>query len=134
MFKYLFYRIVNFQMKIFGESLESAAISAFFSISLFWNLNLFTIFILLDKKHKVFAFADFFSNPNVFIPLFFLISLGVICYFIFFHNKKYLEIFENFEKENQTIFWKKNILAISYQILSFLFFILALLYHFSLPK
>ena len=69
MFKYLFYRIFRFQNKVLGEEKSTAAFSAFLSVAMFWGLNLFSIFIMLDKSIDLLAFFDeLVFKSNIIVP------------------------------------------------------------------
>jgi hypothetical protein len=131
MLKYLFYRIVRFQRNILGEEMSSAAISGFLSVSLLFGLNLLTIIVFFDKKNELFdLIKSFFPNGIFLFPLLISLIIGVVCYLLFYHNKKYMKII--FEIENNPT--KKrisNALAVIYQSFTFFLFFLSLLYRFS---
>ena len=61
----------------------------------------------------------------------FALILMTIFYFILFHKKKYLKIINEIENKTKKENKKGNISAILYQIFSFIFIIIALIYNFS---
>ena len=131
MFKYLFYRILNFQKK-FGEDTSSAAVSAFLSVALFWGINLFTVLLFFEKDHRLYTqIRDFLPEGALLFPLIFFIPLGILSYLLFFQNKKYLKIIKEIENSKLVQNKLSNFLALGYEILSLLSFILVLVRYFS---
>lgn len=129
---YLFYRIYLFQNKIIGEEKSTAAFSAFLSVAMFLGLNLFTIFIILDKNLNL---IDFFeklnTKSNIVVPGIVLLVIGVICYFSFYHKSKYIKIIREIENKKNNENKGLNRIAVGYQLFSLTVLILALIYRFS---
>ncbi len=129
---YLFYRIFLFQNKIIGEEKSTAAFSAFLSIAIFFALNLFTIFILIDKNLNL---IDFFNErvyqSNIVVPGIVLLVIGVCCYFSFYYKSKYIRIISEIENREKKENKELNVIAIGYQVFSLTVFVLALIYRFS---
>jgi hypothetical protein len=132
MFKYLFYRIFRFQNKVFGEEKSTAAFSAFLSVAMFWGLNLFSIFIILDKSIDLLAFFDeLVFKSNIIMPGIAVAIIGLVSYFQFYYNLKYNNIIDEIENTDYKIRRKYNLWAIVYQIVSLIIIIGAIVFRFS---
>jgi hypothetical protein len=132
MFKYLFYRIFRFQNKVFGEEKSTAANSAFLSVALFYNINFFSIFIILDKSIDLLAFFDeLLFKSNIIVPGIVLLITGLVSYFQFYYNLKYNNIIDEIENTDYKIRRKYNLWAIVYQIVSLIIIIGAIVFRFS---
>ena len=129
---YLFYRIFRFQNKTIGEEKSTAAFSAFLSVALFLGLNLFSIFIFMDKNLNL---LDFFNarvyKSNIVVPGISLIVIGVCCYFLFYYNSKYVKIISDIKSQDKNENKRLNKIAIGYQIFSLVVLTIALVYRFS---
>lgn len=129
---YLFYRIFRFQNKTIGEEKSTAAFSAFLSVAIFFGMNLFTIFIFLDKNLNL---LDFFNTriykSNIVVPGIVLVVIGLYCYFLFYYNSKYVKVISKIENQEKNENSKLNKIAIGYQILSLVTLTIALIYRFS---
>lgn len=131
MFKQLFYRIFRFQNKVIGEEKSTAAFSAFLSVAMFWGLNLFSIFIILDKSIDLLTFFDkFVYKSNILVPGIVLAIIGFISYFRFYHKSKYNRIINEIESGDSGINRKYNFGAIAYQIASLLIIVGAMIFRF----
>lgn len=132
MFKYLFYRIFRFQNKVLGEERSTASFSTFLSVAMFWGLNLFSIFIMLDKSIDLLAFFDeLIFRSNIIVPGIVFTIIGLVSYFQFYYKLKYNSIIAEIENSDSKIRRKFNICAIVYQVLSLLIMIGALVFRFS---
>lgn len=132
MFKYLFYRIFRFQSGVFGEEKSTAAFSAFLSVAMFWGLNLFSIFIMLDKSIDLLAFFDeIVFKSNIIVPGIVLAIIGLVSYFQFYYKLKYNHIIDEIENADSKNSRKYHLWAIVYQVLSLLLIIGAMAFRFS---
>ena len=97
MFKYLFYKIFSFQHKIIGEEKLMAALSAVFTISFLFAMNIITIYHYLNKQ--TYIISDFTSRfnsycgTNLATPIAFATVILVPVLFIFFFKVPFLEGF-----------------------------------------
>lgn len=132
MSKYLFYRIFRFQNNVIGEKKSIAAFSAFLSVAVFWCLNLFAIFIILDKDLDLLLFFDNLEyKPNILVPGCVLAINGLISYFCFYHNSRYNIIVNEIESNDFSVNRKYNLWSIVYQIASLLIVVGAIIYRFN---
>jgi hypothetical protein len=132
MFYYLFFRIYRFQTRVVKENSSVAAYRSFMIIGAFFWFNCFSIFIAIDKNGSIIDFFDrTIKYVDYIVPLVPMAFFVILSYFMFFFNKKYERIISNIENGNIRKNRINNILAISYQIASFLFFLFALGYSFS---
>ena len=132
MFKYLFYRIFRFQNKVLGEEKSTAAFSAFLSVAMFWGLNLFSIFIILDKNIDLLAFFDeLVFRSNIIVPGIVLAIIGFVSYFQYYYKLKYNTIIAEIENTDSKIRRKFNTWAVVYQVASLTIIIGAIVYRFS---
>jgi len=131
MLKYIFYKLFRFKM-IFGESIFESAFVAVLWVSMYAAMNIFSIFIIFDKHYNLLDIVNnMFEKSDLIIPGIFMIILMTIFYFILFHKKKYLRIIKEIEHKTKEENRKGNISAILYQIFSFIFLIIALIYKFN---
>ncbi len=128
MFKYLFYRIFRFQYKIIGEDKNMAALSSILSISFLIAMNIASIGIFIGKYTNVLTDAidkfDAFWGTTKATPIVFATIVLIPVYFLFYHKKKYERIIGEIEKGNKRKNKVKNILAILYQIITIIVFIM----------
>jgi len=117
---------------IFGESIFESAFVAVLWVSMYAAMNIFSIFIIFDKHYNLLDIVNnMFEKSDLIIPGIFMIILMTIFYFILFHKKKYLRIIKEIEHKTKEENRKGNISAILYQIFSFIFLIIALIYKFN---
>ena len=130
MFKYLFYRIFRFQNKIIGEDRFMGALSSILSISFLIAMNIVSIWFYFDKQtdllNQIVDNFNFFWGTNKATPIAFATIVLIPVYFLFFHNKKYERIIEEIEKGDKRKNKVKNILAILYQIITIVVFLIML--------
>jgi hypothetical protein len=132
MLNYLFYRIYKFQNKLVGEEKSSAAFSAILSMGLLFGLNLFTIFIVIDKSTNLLILLEStLGKLQVIPPLVILWLIAIILYFRYCYKSKYKLLISKIESNKKYINVINNILAILYQILTFILFVYGLKYRFS---
>ena len=134
MFKYLFYRIYRFNIKIsvFGEDKSGSALSAVFGVSFLIAMNIASIWIYFRKQtdllNQIVDNFNAFWGTNKATPIVFATIVLIPVYFLFFHNKKYERIIEEIEKGDKRKNKVKNILAILYQIITIVVFIIMFFY------
>lgn len=132
MFYYLFYRIYRFQTGFVEEKPFVAAYTAFMGIGAYLWLNCFSVFIILDKERDLLSILKSnIQHHDLFVPLGSGAVFMVISYFVFFFKKKHKRIINNIENGNARKNRINNILAITYQVASFMFFIFAIGYSIS---
>lgn len=132
MFKYLFYRIFRFQNTVIGEDRSTASFSAFLSVAMFWDVNLFSIFIIIDANIDLLKFFDkLVFKSNIIVPGIVLLITGLVSYFQFYYKLKYNNIIDEIENADSKIRRKYNIWAIVYQGVSLIIIIGAIVYRFS---
>jgi len=132
MLKYLLCRIFRFQKNIIGNDVFESAFVSVILISWYAAMNILSVFLFFNKHYKMFKMLKSFGRmkENIIYGVFALI-LMTIFYFILFHKKKYLKIINEIENKTKKENKKGNISAILYQIFSFIFIIIALIYNFS---
>jgi len=130
MFKYLFYRIFRFNIKIsiFGEDKSGSALSAVFGISFLIAMNIASIWFYYEKQTDLLnqivdSFNSFWGTDKA-TPIAFATIVLIPVYFIFYHKKKYERIIEEIENEDKQKNKIKNILAILYQIITIVVFLI----------
>jgi len=107
-----------------------AALSAVFTISFLFAMNIITIYHYLNKQ--TYIISDFTSRfnsycgTNLATPIAFATVILVPVLFIFFFNKKYEKIINELDNNNRNNIY--NILAILYQIITILSFITIWIY------
>lgn len=119
-YKYLFYRLLL--LFRWGGEHDFPAFPAMCAISIFTLINLFSFLILLDVilgRDILGSLLLELSPKYYFIPI---LIFSILFYYIFIHKKKYKEIIQEFENENQKQKTISTILTIIYFIFSFLFF------------
>jgi len=130
MFKYLFYRIFRFNIKIsiFGEDKSGSALSAVFGISFLIAMNIASIWFYFEKQtdllNQIVDSFNSFWGTNKATPIAFATIVLIPVYFIFYHKKKYERIIEEIENEDKQKNKVKNILAILYQIVTIVVFLI----------
>lgn len=131
MFKYLFYKIFRFQNRIIGEEKSTAAFSSFLSVSMFWGLNFFTIFIIIDKDFNlVLIFDKVVYKSHLIVPGIMLAIIGFISYFCFYYKSRYNLIISEIENNDLIVNRKYNFWSIVYQIVSLILIIGAIIFRF----
>ncbi len=71
---------------------------------MFWGLNLFSIFIILDTSIDLLTFFNkLVYKSNIIVPGIVLAIIGVISYFRFYHKSKYDKIINEIESGNSSI-------------------------------
>ena len=130
MLKYLFYRIYIFQKNIIGTDLFESAFVSVISISWYAAMNIISVILFFNNRYKIFIKLESLGRwtENIIFGTFAVI-LMTIFYFILFHKKKYLKIINEIENKSKKENRKGNIIAIIYQIISFIFFIFSLIYN-----
>lgn len=132
MFKYLFYRIFQFQFKVIGEERSTAAFTAFLSVAMFWGLNLFSFFIMFDKNIDLFGFFEKLTpKSDILVPVFTASIIGLVSYFKFYYKLKYNNIIneiQNADSKNRSM---SNFWAVVYQLVSLIILISAVIYRFK---
>jgi Na+/H+ antiporter NhaD/arsenite permease-like protein len=130
MFKYLFCRIFRFNIKIsiFGEDKSGSALSAVFGISFLIAMNIASIWFYYEKQTDLLnqivdSFNSFWGTDKA-TPIAFATIVLIPVYFIFYHKKKYERIIEEIENEDKQKNKVKNILAILYQIITIVVFLI----------
>jgi heme/copper-type cytochrome/quinol oxidase subunit 2 len=99
---------------------------------LFYNINFFSIFIILDKSIDLLAFFDeLLFKSNIIVPGIVLLITGLVSYFQFYYNLKYNNIIDEIENTDYKIRRKYNLWAIVYQIVSLIIIIGAIVFRFS---
>lgn len=127
--RYLFYRIFLFQHNFVGEDKVKSAFTAVLTIVMFWGLNLFSVYVIYDTRFNLsFIFEGSIPKQDIIVPLIPATIFAIISYFMFFAKSKHKTIISKIENRNPKINKIYNILAILYQIISFLFFIAAFVY------
>jgi len=128
MFKYLFYRIFRFNLKvsIFGESKSGSAMSAVYGISFLIAMNIASIWFYFDRKTDLLNqlidnFNSFFGT-NMATPIAFATVVLIPVYFLFYYKKKYERIIEDVENNDKRKSKVNNVLAIMYQIVTIVVF------------
>ncbi|NPA44817.1 MAG: hypothetical protein GXO49_04715 [Chlorobi bacterium] len=117
---------------IFGESIFESAFVAVLWVAMFAAMNIFSVFLFFDKHYNLRNIINnMFKESDLIIPGIYMIILMTIFYFILFHKKKYLKIINEIENKTKEENRKGNISAILYQVFSFIFFIIALIYNFN---
>jgi Na+/H+ antiporter NhaD/arsenite permease-like protein len=128
MFKYLFYRIFRFQYKVIGEDRNMAALSSILSISFLIAMNIASIWFYFEKQtdllNQIVDSINSFWGTNKATPIAFATIVLIPVYFIFYHKKKYERIIEEIENEDKQKNKVKNILAILYQIITIVVFLI----------
>jgi len=128
MFKYLFYRIFRFQHKIIGEDRIMAALSSILSISFLIAMNIASIWICFDKQtdllNQIVDSFNSFWGTNIATPIAFATIVLIPVYFIFYYKKKYERIIEEIENNDKRKNKVNNILAILYQIVTIVVFLI----------
>ena len=130
MFKYLFYKIYKFNIKIsiFGESKSGSAMSAVYTVSFLFAMNIASIWIYFGKKtdllNQIVGNFNSFWGTNKATPIAFAIVVLITVYFLFYHKKKYERIIEEVENSDKRKNKVNNVLAILYQIVTIVVFIM----------
>ena len=128
MVKYLFYRVFRSQYKVIGEDRNMAALSSILSISFLIAMNIASIWFYFEKQtgllnQIVDSFNSFWGTDKA-TPIAFATIVLIPVYFIFYHKKKYERIIEEIENEDKQKNKVKNILAILYQIITIVVFLI----------
>lgn len=131
MFKYLFYRIYRFNIKIsiWGEDKSDSALSAVFAISFLIAMNIASIWMYFNMQtgllSQIIDNFNSFLGTNKATPIAFATIVLIPVYFLFYRKKKYERIIGEIENNDKRKNRVNNILAILYQIATIIvFFIL----------
>lgn len=97
--KYYFY--LNFYIyQYYKKKQEAPLISTLLIISLLVNLNAFTIIMIYNFVTDFWTIPKLYSDYKVII-IAFLCFLVMINYFLIYHKKRYVKIFEKFRENNE---------------------------------
>ena len=130
MFKYLFYKIYKFNIKIsiFGESKSGSAMSAVYAVSFLFAMNIASIWLYFDKQfdllNQIVGNFNSFWGTNKATPIVFATVVLITVYFLFYYKKKYERIIEEVENSDKRKNKVNNVLSILYQIVTIVVFLM----------
>ena len=114
-----YYYYLNFYIyRYYKRKQDVPLISTLLVVALLLHLNVFTIIIIYQ------FITDFWNTPKLdpnykIIVIVFLFFLVILNYFLLYHNKKYVKIFDKFKK-NIEIYQRWNFFTKLYIVLSIL--------------
>jgi len=97
-YKYLFYRIYIYYMRLFGDSWGPHE-SAYLNSGVLVYVNLVSLVFIIDGFLGL-DFISYMANIKLLIAVLNLIVIEIVSYFIFIKGGKYLEIKKRFDRES----------------------------------
>lgn len=121
LYKYLFYRIYEWNLKIWGKK-DMPQWNAMFGVSFMMFLNLSIIALFLQLLFKIQLLNDYIILKEKIVLI--MLSLFVINYFIFIDKQQYIIITKQFIKESPKRKIRNTFLLWVYVVFSFVLFAL----------